>query len=175
MRAGSSPQPRGAGVLLWASIVPCDSGAASALAGDERRSRRSMPIRLTAHRGPQGQPVLLVDSITQIDAGTDAGAWVVSGSHGGCSSASYALAVPLALAVFNDAGVGKDEAGITALGLLQDQGRAAVTVAHGSARIGDARDTWEAGVISRANAAARALGLDPGLPLQAAIRAALDR
>lgn len=112
--------------------------------------------------------VLLVDSITQLVA-DDAGACVVSGSHGGRSSASYALAVPLALVVFNDAGIGKDEAGVAALALLQAAGRAAATVAHTSARIGDAADTWQHGVISRVNAAAAALGLAPGQPLQAAL------
>ena len=59
--------------------------------------------------------VLLVDSITQLEPG-DAGAVAVSGSHGGVSSAQYALAVPLRLAVFNDAGIGKDEAGVAASG-----------------------------------------------------------
>lgn len=131
-----------------------------------------MPHQQTIHLGPQGQPVRLVDSITQIGA-ADAGAWVVSGSHGGTSSAAYALAVPLALAVFNDAGIGKDEAGVAALALLQAAGCAAATVAHGSARIGDARDHWAHGVISRVNPAAAALGLAPGQGLRQAILACL--
>ena len=71
--------------------------------------------------------VLLVDSITQLEPG-DAGLVAVSGSHGGVSSAQYALAVPLRLTVFNDAGIGKDDAGVAALDLLQAAGRAAVTV-----------------------------------------------
>jgi hypothetical protein len=112
--------------------------------------------------------VLLVDSITQLLPG-DAGAVVVSGSHGGVSSAQYALALPLRLAVFNDAGIGKDEAGVAALALLQHEGRAAVAVAHTSARIGDAQDHWDHGVISRVNPAAAALGLLPGQTLRAAI------
>ena len=39
----------------------------------------------------------------------------MSGSHGGISSAQYALAARPLIAVFNDAGVGKDEAGLAAL------------------------------------------------------------
>ncbi|MCB1998200.1 MAG: hypothetical protein H6933_16830 [Burkholderiaceae bacterium] len=112
--------------------------------------------------------VLLVDSITQLEPG-DAGLVAVSGSHGGVSSAQYALAVPLRLTVFNDAGIGKDDAGVAALDLLQAAGRAAVTVAHHSARIGDARDHWAHGVISRVNAAAAALGFAPGQGLNAAV------
>lgn len=120
-------------------------------------------------RGARGR-VLLMDTITEVGPG-DAGEVVVSGSHGGTSSASFALAAPLHLAVFNDAGVGKDEAGIAALAMLQAVGRAAATVAHSSARIGDARDAWAHGVVSHVNAAAAALGLAPGQRLRDALEA----
>lgn len=124
-------------------------------------------VRQMVADGPTGA-VLLVDSITQLTA-ADAGAWVVTGSHGGVSAARYALACPLALVVFNDAGVGKDGAGVAALERLQARGRAAATVSHASARIGDARDVWACGVLSRVNAAAAALGLTPGKPVRAAV------
>ena len=119
-------------------------------------------------RGPGGT-ILVMDSITLVTP-ADAGAVVVSGSHGGESSAEFALEVPLALVVFNDAGVGKDGAGIAALARLQQRGVAACTVAHTSARIGDAQDAWDSGIVSHANAAARSLGLQPGLPLQPTLR-----
>lgn len=124
------------------------------------------------HREWLAHRVLLVDSITQLEP-SDAGAVVViSGSHGGVSSAQYALAVPARLVVFNDAGVGKDEAGIAALALLQADGRAALAVAHDSARIGDARDAWAGGRVSRLNAAARALGIVAGDTVQGAAQKA---
>jgi hypothetical protein len=72
--------------------------------------------------------------------------------------------------VFNDAGVGLDGAGIAALPLLQAQGIAACTVAHDTARIGEAASTLATGVISHANAAAQALGARPGLALSAWLR-----
>ena len=78
----------------------------------------------------------VVDSITELRA-TDAGCVAVSGSHGGMSSARYALAARPALSVFNDAGVGRDGAGTAALGFLQAHALAACTVAHTSARIGE--------------------------------------
>jgi len=120
-----------------------------------------------------GGRVLLMDTITEVGPG-DAGAWVVSGSHGGTSSGNFALAAPLRLAVFNDAGVGKDQAGIAALAMLQAAGQAAATVAHTSARIGDARDAWAHGVISHVNDVARALGLAPGQRLREAVAASVD-
>ena len=112
--------------------------------------------------------IVLVDSITRLTA-EDAGAVVVSGSHGGTSAAEFALAVPLAAVFLNDAGVGKDEAGVVGLRLLQERGVAAGTVSHTSARIGDAQDAWDHGIVSRLNEAAAALGIRPGERLQDAV------
>ena len=108
-----------------------------------------------------GAPVLLVDSITEA-VGCAAGRMAVSGSHGGLSAGRFALQAEVRLAVFNDAGIGKDQAGIAALALLQAHGMAAVAVSHASARIGEARSTWQDGVISACNAAAAALGARTG-------------
>lgn len=104
----------------------------------------------------------VLDSITEAVAG-GAGAVVVSGSHGGVSSGRYALqALPLAV-VFNDAGIGRDQAGIAALAMLQSAGIAACAMAHTSARIGDALSSLSTGVISRANDAAQTLGARVGM------------
>ena len=113
--------------------------------------------------GPQGR-VLIMDSITKV-APEDVGCMVVSASHGGASSGEFALEVPLRVAFFNDAGVGKDDAGIAALDMLQARGVAGGTVSHLSARIGDSQDMWDHGVVSHVNAAARALGIAPGQSL----------
>ncbi len=109
--------------------------------------------------------LVLLDSVTQVGFG-HAGQLVVTGSHGGASVVPYARAVRAWMYVFNDAGVGREGAGIAALGLLDAYGIAAVTVAHTSARIGEALDTWERGVVSHANSAAAALGLAVGLTLR---------
>ncbi len=95
-----------------------------------------------------------------------AGGVVVSGSHGGLSSGRFALQAGVLLAVFNDAGIGKDAAGLAALPLLQQHGMAACTVAHDSACIGQAASTLQDGVISHANQAACALGARPGQSLR---------
>ena len=121
-------------------------------------------VKQEVARGPGGR-VLIMGSITQVDA-QDEGAWVVSASHGGVSSGEFALEVPLQGAFFNDAGVGKDEAGIAALAMLQARGVAAATVSHRSARIGDCLDTWEHGVVSHANARALEWGILPGQSLR---------
>ena len=116
---------------------------------------------------PLSPPALrIVDSITELRP-TDAGCLAVSGSHGGMSSARYALAARPLLSVFNDAGVGLDAAGIKALPWLQEHGLAACAVAHASARIGEADSTLATGVVSHANTLAQALGVRPGLPCSA--------
>jgi hypothetical protein len=110
---------------------------------------------------PTTAALRIVDSITELSL-QDAGCVAVSGSHGGISSARYALAARPLLSVFNDAGVGRDAAGIAALGFLQQHGLAACTVAHTSACIGQARSSYEDGLVSHANASAAALGLREG-------------
>ena len=67
-------------------------------------------------------PLVLLDSITE--AGLQhRGAVLVSGSHAGASVVRYALAAQPLLVVFNDAGVGKDHAGIAALATLEAAGQ----------------------------------------------------
>ena len=117
--------------------------------------------------------LVLLNTVTAVES-RHAGAVVVTGSHGGASVVRYALAVPAVLYVFNDAGIGKDEAGVTALDELQRAGQAAVAVAHSSARIGDARDAWEHGIVSRANRQAQALGLDVGARLRDSVKTSAD-
>lgn len=112
-----------------------------------------------------GARLRVVDSITEL-CPADAGCIAVSGSHGGVSSARYALAARPLLSVFNDAGVGKDGAGVAGLHILQSQSLGACTVSHNSACIGQAASTLSDGVISHANAAALALGVKPGTSLK---------
>jgi hypothetical protein len=109
-----------------------------------------------------GTSVLLLDSISEI-LPEDAHKFVVAGSHCSQNVPRYALSVPLRAAVFNDAGVGKDQAGIASLGALSAGGLPAVAVSHNSARIGDARDVYQHGIISATNELAAKLGATPGL------------
>jgi hypothetical protein len=116
-----------------------------------------------------GHPVILVDSITKIEPG-DVGAIIVSASHGGASSGEFALAVALTAALFNDAGIGKDQAGVAGLAMLDTRGVPSCAVSHESGRIGDAADMWEHGIISRVNDAAAKKGARTGMTVQEAVR-----
>ena len=124
---------------------------------------------MVAQRGDR--KAIAMDSISYIDE-SDAGHIILSASHGGAPSAEYARSQNLGAVFFNDAGVGKDKAGIAALALLNFP---AATVSHLSARIGDATDMWQHGVISHINDAARRSGLTVGERLQEAVGKLLDR
>lgn len=114
-------------------------------------------------------PLVLLDSVAVVTP-AHRDRLIVTGSHGGTSAAQFALAVPAWLYVFNDAGVGKDDAGTRGLALLEQHGQAAVTVAHTSARIGEAQDSWEHGLISAVNRPAAARGLAVGQRLGLVLR-----
>ena len=117
----------------------------------------------------RGRRVVLMDSISLIGT-DDAGTIIVCGSHGGRISGAYARKHPPALVVFNDAGIGRREAGIASLQDLDEAGIPAAAISCDSARIGEALDAWESGVVSRANRLATAAGLGPGQPLREAVR-----
>lgn len=119
-----------------------------------------------------GLRLVLVDSAALV-APSDAGAVVVTGSHGGLvgGDPARALKADARLAVFNDAGIGIDEAGIGRLAALDARGIAAVAVAADTARIGDARSALATGVASRVNRTAAALGATAGRPLRALVDA----
>lgn len=123
-----------------------------------------------------GAPLVIgADSVSLVDAGDD-GRIVVTASHGErlAGLATDGVKAAPRLVTFNDAGIGKDSAGIGRLPLLQQRGIAALTVSAYSARIGDARSCYQEGMISCANARARELGCRVGTPLKTFIDALIN-
>ena len=104
--------------------------------------------------------ITLLDSIALINS-SHAGTIVVTGSHGGRSAAGFVADVkekPLAV-FFNDAGGGKDNAGKVGLDMLQAIGVPAACYSHMSARIGDAQDGLDHGVLTDLNGLAKQSGI----------------
>jgi len=119
--------------------------------------------------------LVLLDSIALINA-EHAGAVIVTGSHGGLSASHFVTELqqkPFVVA-FNDAGGGKDDAGRVALQALQSVGVLALTYAHTSARIGEAQDGLDNGVVSALNGLALAQGLQTGLTIHEVVNRLLD-
>jgi hypothetical protein len=92
-----------------------------------------------------------------------AGKVLVAGSHGGIIAAYLGAAAGAHALILNDAGLGKDGAGIGGLFYLDEIGMAAAAVDCMSARIGDGADMLARGVISHANAYAALCGVVSGL------------
>ena len=107
-------------------------------------------------------PIVVADSITRVGPEEAAGAVVVNASHGGVYAAYLAAKLHAAAAIFNDASVGRDRAGIGGLDYLQELGIAAATVGHDTARIGDGADMMASGIITHANGLAASLGVRVG-------------
>ncbi|AJE80537.1 hypothetical protein SLNWT_0161 [Streptomyces albus] len=115
-----------------------------------------------------GAPVQLLDSVSQAED-TDAGQILVAASNGGVESGRIAVLARCSAAFFNDAGGGKEGAGVAGLGLLDEAGIPGGAVGHLTARISDGHDTWENGVLTYVNRAAAAAGVVPGDTVQSAV------
>jgi hypothetical protein len=156
----------GVSCLAAAELLRAATLQRERLAGSEERRSVTRP------EGSR-RALVLIDSASMVDPLGDRGAVVVTGSHGGLvgGDPARALGAYAFAAAFNDAGIGIDEAGIGRLPALQARGIAALTVAAASARIGEARSTFEDGVISAVNATAAALGAAVGEPARTVLLA----
>ena len=120
---------------------------------ETRKLLREVPVR-----------VIACDSASLVKP-DDTDAIIITGSHGGrlAGRPGYGLAVRARGAVFNDAGIGIDMAGIQRLEILDQNSTPAVTVDAMTARIGDARSAWETGIISHINTQAAKRGVTVGM------------
>ncbi|WP_375460154.1 hypothetical protein [uncultured Enterovirga sp.] len=105
--------------------------------------------------------ILTADSITKL-GDSHRGHVIVSGSHGGVYAGYCAAKGGARAVVFNDAGAGRDRAGIESLGLLDGIGLAAATADVATCRIGDAADMLANGIVSHVSRGAAALGCGSG-------------
>ncbi len=86
----------------------------------------------------------------------------VSGSYGGRYNAFNAAKWPVRAVIMNDAGIGKDNAGIVGLDFLDRIDMAAATADAQTCHIGDGDHMLAHGIISHVNRTAAALGCAPG-------------
>ena len=120
---------------------------------------RARGARPPAPGRPDGPAVSLLDSASAV-AASDCGQIIVTGSHGGLLGGrpETASKIDVFAALYNDADIGIDGAGVTRLPALDARGIAGATVSAWSARIGDGRSTYEDGFVSRVNESARRCG-----------------
>ncbi len=114
-------------------------------------------------------PVIL-DSVTHLE-GDHRGCAAHCASHGGVYAGYYAAKMGVGGVILNDAGIGREAAGLAGVKLLDGLGVPAATVSHRSARIGDGADGVARGVLSFVNNAAGKLGLGVGMSCRDALDA----
>ena len=99
-------------------------------------------------------PSFIFDSVTTFPPEAR-GRAAIAASHGGDYAAYCAAKAGVKAVILNDAGVGRERAGIGGLDYLDRLGVAAAAIGHRSARIGDGEDCFARGIISFVNGAAR--------------------
>lgn len=104
----------------------------------------------------------VLDSVTHL-TDTHRGGVAYCASHGGTYAGYYAAKLGIGAVILNDAGIGREQAGIAGLALLNDLNVPAATVSHRSCRIGDSADGPARGILSTVNQAAQILGLVEGM------------
>lgn len=155
------------GCAVGQSCADCAAAMAAA-----RPSAAAPPPRSETRillRAEPGEPeVWGLDSASLIRP-DDADRILIVGSHGQTlgDRPETALKHDAVAAVFSDAGIGADQAGLSRLPALDARAIPAATVSARSARIGDGKSLYEDGVISRVNDAAAALGAAPGIATRA--------
>ncbi len=138
---------------------------APVFSGDVPQYGEARFVLRDAGKGPE---IIGCDSLSLLKPGDD-GRIAITASHGaliGGRQNDSSVNQDLAAVTFNDAGIGKDEAGVARLAVLDERGIPAAAVAAMSARIGDARSSWETGTLSRVNQSAEALGAKAGMSTQ---------
>lgn len=116
-----------------------------------------------------GITITVTDSITFLNE-NNVGDIVVCGSHGGVSAGKYAKKHRVKAVFFNDAGIGKNNAGIKSLEALNDGEITACTVDCMSAEIFNGLDTLENGIVTVCNKFAENKGISKNMSVKECIK-----
>jgi len=124
--------------------------------------------------------ILIFDSATYVgdfvkEHPSTSGDLVVNASYSGVLCAKMVVAAQPRYVIGLDCKIGKDGAGIAGLAFYEALGIPAAAADVMTAEMGNGKDLYEAGVISRVNEAAERLGLQPGMSVKQAAEALITR
>lgn len=122
--------------------------------------------------------VLVFDSATHVESYVaehpgEEGAIVVAASYAGVLCARMVMSAKPRATIGLDCAIGKDGAGIAGLWYYEALGVPSAAVDVMTAEMGNGRDLYENGIVSRVNDAAQALGIEPGMTCSDAARCML--
>lgn len=163
-KIGSADDMAANGIISYANSIAADLGIVTGMPVSEAANLMLTTPKPNAMLPPVDEarweenidgvnPTLLFVDSASLVGPEDRGRIIITGSHGGLigGDPTRALKARAKLAVFNDAGIGKEETGIARLAALDQIGIAALTISHATARIGDARSNVESGIVSAIN------------------------
>jgi len=139
------------------------------LINEEKENSCKVDLKKQIQTQIDGVSITVTDSITFLTE-SNAGDIVVCGSHGGVSAGYYAQKHNLKAVFFNDAGIGKNNAGIKSLESLSDAGILACTVDCMSAEIFNGQDILDNGIITVCNQLAKSRNIKEKMTVKEAIK-----
>jgi uncharacterized protein YunC (DUF1805 family) len=155
------------------------AGMKASIAAELMASAANTPVKGAALNLPKEQEIIIIECadgtrVISLDSNSmvrpeHKNAIVLTGSHGGLVGGQKAVKHPVLAAFYNDAGIGKNKAGISRLAWLEENGIIGITVSAQSACIGVGLDTYESGIISYLNKQARSLGIKAAMSAKDAV------
>lgn len=139
------------------------------LINENEENRNKVDLKKQIQTQIDGVSITVTDSITFLNE-NNAGDIVVCGSHGGISAGAYAQKYRVKAVFFNDAGIGKNHAGIKSLESLNDAGILACTVDCMSAEIFNGQDVLDNGIITVCNQLAKTRNIKEKMTVKEAIK-----
>ena len=136
---------------------------------EEKENSCKVDLKKQIQTQIDGVSITVTDSITFLNE-SNAGDIVVCGSHGGVSAGEYAQKRHLKAVFFNDAGIGKNSAGVKSLESLSDAGILACTVDCMSAEIFNGQDILDNGIITVCNQLAKSRNIKEKMTVKEAIK-----
>ena len=168
VKPGDSVQEAVARIINLPSFPPKNMHADS-LSNEKQENSNKPDLKKQIQAQIDGVIITVTDSITFLNE-SNAGDIVVCGSHGGVSAGHYAQKHRLKAVFFNDAGIGKNNAGINSLESLSDAGIPACTVDCMSAEIFNGLDVLDNGFISVCNQLAKSRNIKEKMTVKEAIK-----
>jgi len=161
-------------VAKISSIINLPSSSPKYLHADsivDKKKKNSSKVDLKKQIQTQidGVSITVTDSITFLNE-NNAGDIVVCGSHGGMSAGHYAQKHHLQAVFFNDAGIGKNNAGVKSLESLNEAGILACTVDCMSAEIFNGQDVLDNGIITVCNQLAKNRNINEKMTVKEALK-----
>ena len=136
---------------------------------EEKKTTSKVDLKKQFKTHIDGVNITVTDSITFLNE-NNAGDIVVCGSHGGVSAGHYAQKHGVKAVFFNDAGIGKNSAGVKSLESLSDAGILACTVDCMSAEIFNGQDILDNGIITVCNQLAKSQNIKEKMTVKEAIK-----